>query len=96
MQVNLVFEWLSNGELLTPKTGPPCRYATNVIASASFGINVDSLGDPDNEFYRMGKKVSSINGLVAASKVIGFLWCPWLLKVKTPYESLISVAMNQY
>jgi len=24
MQVNLFFDWLSNGELLTLKTGPPC------------------------------------------------------------------------
>jgi len=24
MQVNLFFDWVSNGELLTLKTGPPC------------------------------------------------------------------------
>jgi len=25
MQANLFFDWLSSGELLTLKTGPPCR-----------------------------------------------------------------------
>jgi len=53
-----------------------------VIASTSFGINVDSLGDPDNEFYQMGKEVSNINGLGAILKIIGFMVFPGFLKVK--------------
>jgi len=30
MQVNLFFDWLSNGELLTLKTGPPCIEAFSI------------------------------------------------------------------
>jgi len=29
MQVNLFFDWLSNGELLTLKTGPPCIWPSS-------------------------------------------------------------------
>ncbi|XP_015838491.1 cytochrome P450 9e2 [Tribolium castaneum] len=36
------------------------RFSNDVIASAAFGIQVDSLKEPGNEFYSMGKAVTSI------------------------------------
>lgn len=31
------------------------RYATDVIASAAFGLQVNSVRDRDNEFFKMGQ-----------------------------------------
>nr|QTM97433.1 Cytochrome P450 [Sitophilus oryzae] len=36
------------------------RYTIDVIATTSFGVKVDSLGDKNNEFFRMGKEISEI------------------------------------
>lgn len=33
------------------------RFSTDVICSTAFGVDCDSLHDPDNEFYYWGKKV---------------------------------------
>lgn len=38
------------------------RYANDVIASAAFGVTCNSLEDPNNEFYRMGKKAANMSG----------------------------------
>nr|XP_012224894.1 PREDICTED: cytochrome P450 9e2-like [Linepithema humile] len=35
------------------------RYANDVIATCAFGISVDSMRNPDNEFYVFGKKAMS-------------------------------------
>lgn len=35
------------------------RYATNVIASVAFGIDIDCIKNPDHEFRKQGKKVFS-------------------------------------
>nr|CAH7749086.1 unnamed protein product [Callosobruchus chinensis] len=35
------------------------RYATDVIASTAFGIEVDSLKEPNNSFYLMGKQATT-------------------------------------
>jgi cytochrome P450 family 9 len=39
------------------------KYANDVIASSAFGIKVDSMSDPNNEFYQQG---------IAASNFMGF------------------------
>lgn len=38
------------------------RYTNDVIASASFGIDCDSLKERENEFYQMGKEATSFTG----------------------------------
>ncbi|XP_011307087.1 cytochrome P450 9e2-like [Fopius arisanus] len=35
-----------------------CRYTTDVIATCAFGIAVDSMKNPTNEFYLLGKQMS--------------------------------------
>ncbi|CAH2013955.1 unnamed protein product [Acanthoscelides obtectus] len=35
------------------------RYATDVVASTAFGVEVDSLNEPNNSFYLMGRRVTS-------------------------------------
>ncbi|XP_043259512.1 cytochrome P450 9e2-like [Colletes gigas] len=37
------------------------RYTNDVIATTSFGITVDSMKNPDNEFYKFGKRTSSFS-----------------------------------
>jgi len=43
MQVNLFFDWLSNGELLTLKTGPPCRNVRVLLQKVSMLFKTFSL-----------------------------------------------------
>ncbi|XP_066259998.1 cytochrome P450 9e2-like isoform X2 [Euwallacea similis] len=58
-----------------------CRYATDVIASTSFGIKVNSLEMPNNEFYIMGKDVSDFNKITVLFKFLALMICPWFLKM---------------
>ncbi|CAG9827672.1 unnamed protein product [Diabrotica balteata] len=38
------------------------RFTNDVIATTAFGIKVDSLENPDNEFYLMGREVTNFTG----------------------------------
>ncbi|XP_011298249.1 cytochrome P450 9e2 [Fopius arisanus] len=40
------------------------RYTTDVIATCAFGVEVDSMKHPDNEFYVLGKKAGVLKGFV--------------------------------
>lgn len=46
------------------------RYTNDVIATAAFGIQVDSMKDRENEFYLRGKDVTSFSGFVRLAKFI--------------------------
>ncbi|GLH10340.1 Probable cytochrome P450 304a1 [Gryllus bimaculatus] len=39
------------------------RFANDVIATSAFGVECDSFGQPDNEFYQMGKTITNFGGL---------------------------------
>ncbi|XP_034945039.1 cytochrome P450 9e2-like [Chelonus insularis] len=41
------------------------RYTTDVIATCAFGITTDSMRNPKNEFYVLGSKSTSFQGLLA-------------------------------
>jgi cytochrome P450 family 9 len=41
------------------------RYTNDVIATSAFGIRCDSLKNPKNEFYEMGKDITNFRGLRA-------------------------------
>ncbi|KAF2894283.1 hypothetical protein ILUMI_11888 [Ignelater luminosus] len=57
------------------------RFTNDVIASTAFGISCDSLRDKENEFYLMGKKLTSFGGSFKDNlKAIGFLLFPRLMK----------------
>jgi len=59
------------------------RYTNDVVASCAFGINVDSFNNPDNEFYLIGRKAITFEGL--AVKMLIFKNFPQLanlLKIK--------------
>lgn len=57
------------------------RYTNDVIASTAFGVKVDSINNPKNEFYLMGKKTTNLNGLVAQIRFFGTMIIPKVFKV---------------
>ncbi|CAG9854551.1 unnamed protein product [Phyllotreta striolata] len=54
------------------------RFSADVISSTAFGFKTNSLQDPNNEFYKTGKGVSSISSLRANLVMIGQILCPKL------------------
>ncbi|XP_053685853.1 cytochrome P450 9e2-like [Sabethes cyaneus] len=46
------------------------RFATDVVATCAFGIKVDTLKNPDNEFYVNGKKMMNFNRISVLLRVI--------------------------
>jgi hypothetical protein len=57
------------------------RYTNDVIATSAFGIGCDSLKNPKNEFYEMGRDVTNFSGLRGLI-FFGYLMSPKLMKVK--------------
>ncbi|KAJ8965320.1 hypothetical protein NQ314_004214 [Rhamnusium bicolor] len=45
------------------------RFTNDVIATTAFGVKVDSLDQPNNEFYLMGKEATDFNGFWTFFKV---------------------------
>ena len=57
------------------------RYTNDVIATSAFGIECDSLSNPKNEFYKMGRDVTNFRG-VRALILFGYTFSPKLMKVR--------------
>jgi cytochrome P450 family 9 len=57
------------------------RYTNDVIATAAFGIGCDSLNNPTNQFYEMGKDVTNFGG-IRAIIFFGYMLSPKLMKVR--------------
>lgn len=55
------------------------RFANDVIATAAFGLKVDSFYEKNNEFYTLGQSVSQPTGVVSALKMIGYTLAPRLM-----------------
>lgn len=58
------------------------RYTNDVIASTTFGIEIDSLKDKNNEFYRMGRVFSNILNGTALLKIFFYTAFATPMKVK--------------
>jgi cytochrome P450 family 9 len=56
------------------------RYTNDVIATCAFGIRVDSMKDPENEFYIYGKEATNFNA-IALLKLYIFRSLPWLARL---------------
>ncbi|XP_066257289.1 probable cytochrome P450 9f2 [Euwallacea similis] len=57
------------------------RYANDVIATTAFGITMNSMADPENEFYLMGRKTTDVSGFVNILKFFGGFVTPKLFKI---------------
>ncbi|CAG9762961.1 unnamed protein product [Ceutorhynchus assimilis] len=57
------------------------RYTNDVIATIAFGIKVDSLNEPNNEFYSMGKRVFNFTGILSRLKFFAVFALPSLFKM---------------
>ncbi|XP_076275225.1 cytochrome P450 9e2-like isoform X2 [Rhynchophorus ferrugineus] len=57
------------------------KYTNDVIASTSFGIKVDSLREPKNEFYAMGKKMTNFNTFRGLIGVLLYMAVPTIAKL---------------
>ncbi|EDW32912.1 GL10233 [Drosophila persimilis] len=55
------------------------RYTNDVIATAAFGIQVNSFKDPNNEFFSIGQRIADFS-LWAVLKVMLFILLPKLMK----------------
>lgn len=56
------------------------KYTSDVIANTSFGITCNSFKDKENEFYRMGKKITNLS-LTTLFKTILYLIVPKIMKI---------------
>ncbi|XP_028141060.1 cytochrome P450 9e2 [Diabrotica virgifera virgifera] len=52
------------------------RYTNDVIASAAFGVQIDSLNNTENEFYLMGKNATNFRGFWRTMKLFGYMIIP--------------------
>lgn len=70
------------------------RYTTDVIAICSFGIQVNSLKHPRNEFYKMGKEVMTfLRKFTALIKLSVLRLMPWFaarFKLRLLDDSLVK------
>ena len=64
------------------------RFANDVIANTVFGFECDSLKEPDNQFYTMGKLATDFANIRTILVFMGYLIMPKLLKVSTILKSL--------
>lgn len=57
------------------------KYTNDVIATSAFGVKVDTLQNPDNTFYEMGKRISNLNGFKMSLKFFGYILMPKVMEV---------------
>ncbi|KAF5303278.1 hypothetical protein FQA39_LY10017 [Lamprigera yunnana] len=56
------------------------RVTNDIIATTAFGINCDSMRNPNNEFYTMGKSLTTFRGLIINLKFALMFVLPILAK----------------
>jgi cytochrome P450 family 9 len=57
------------------------RFTNDVIANTAFGVECDSLGERNNEFYLMGKEVTDFSGVRMILKVFAFIASPKVCRI---------------
>ncbi|RLU15510.1 hypothetical protein DMN91_012504 [Ooceraea biroi] len=57
------------------------RYTVDVIATCAFGVTVDSMRNPNNDFFAYGREVTAFNGIMFLLKFFIFRSLPWLARI---------------
>lgn len=70
------------------------RFANDVIASTAFGINTDSLNEPNNEFFLMGKEATNFASILKSIKFILITLSPNIFKWLN--ITLLGGAVNRF
>lgn len=76
---NYLEKLAKNKELLDVREVSAC-HQTNVIASVAFGIEVDTVNDPNNDFRKYGRMVLELSGWNAIRFAMNFI-APKLMSV---------------
>jgi len=69
------------------------KFTNDVIATAAFGIQCNTLQNPDNEFYRMGKDFNRFS-ILRLIVFIGYTMIPKVMKVWS--MCLIKIITQKY
>ncbi|KAL1509576.1 hypothetical protein ABEB36_004288 [Hypothenemus hampei] len=56
------------------------RFTNDVIATSAFGLKVDSLEEPNNTFYTMGKAITNFSSFLVTLKFLFFMVLPSIFK----------------
>ncbi|KAK0087675.1 hypothetical protein PV325_000413 [Microctonus aethiopoides] len=66
------------------------RYTNDVIATCAFGITIDSMRNPDNEFYILGREATNFEGILSLKFLLlrNFPIISRLLRVKLVNENI--------
>lgn len=56
------------------------RFANDIIATTAFGLEVNSLKNPENEFYKHGRIISCLATVLFTLKFIMSNTLPWVMK----------------
>ncbi|XP_057326719.1 cytochrome P450 9e2-like [Microplitis mediator] len=57
------------------------RYTNDTIATCAFGVSVDSMKDPNNEFYVLGKKATNFDDIVQTIKFVLMMTFPKVMRL---------------
>jgi hypothetical protein len=69
------------------------RYTNDVIATSAFGIACDSLKNPENEFFVMGRNITNFGG-IKTIVLLGYMLSPKLMKVRMLPICQVSTLKN--
>jgi cytochrome P450 family 9 len=57
------------------------RFSVDVIASCSFGIEINSFENTENEFYKIAETITNLNNFVQTLKFVGYQISSKLMKI---------------
>ncbi|KAL1509571.1 hypothetical protein ABEB36_004284 [Hypothenemus hampei] len=66
------------------------RFTNDVIATSAFGLKVDSLEEPNNTFYTMGKAITNFSSLLSTLKFMILFTFPKILKTTAFFHNTIT------
>ncbi|XP_017770221.1 PREDICTED: cytochrome P450 9e2-like isoform X3 [Nicrophorus vespilloides] len=75
-----VAHFLERSDVVLEVSDAFTRFANDVIASCAFGVKCDSLKQPENEFYAMGKDATDFSTLSRKFKIFFFFLVPNISK----------------